>query len=46
MSAADKTEGLTILNVLRRFPSKDIHLNLDFIIQLQRELATQSSYRK
>ena len=46
LAAADQEEGLTILNVLRRFPGKDIHLNLDFIIQLQRELATQSSYRK
>ncbi len=46
LSAADKTEGLTILNVLRRFPSKDIRLNLDFIVQLLKELTTQSSYRQ
>ncbi len=46
LSAADKTEGLTILNVLRRFPSQDIYLNLDFILQLLRELESVSNYRQ
>ena len=46
LAAADKEEGLTIINALRRFPTQDIHLNLDFILQLLRELTTQSSYRQ
>jgi predicted dienelactone hydrolase len=28
LAAADKTEGLTVINVLRRFPGKQIHLDL------------------
>ncbi|MGK7899640.1 MAG: alpha/beta hydrolase [Xenococcus sp. (in: cyanobacteria)] len=46
LAAADESEGLTIPNVLRKFPSQDIYLNIDFLLQLQRELATQSSYRQ
>ena len=46
LAAADKSEGLTILNVLRHFPSKDIHLNLSFLLQLRREFETQFRYRQ
>ena len=46
LAAADETEGLTVTNVLRKFPTKDIYLNLDFILQLFKELATVSGYRQ
>ncbi|ELS03022.1 putative dienelactone hydrolase [Xenococcus sp. PCC 7305] len=46
LAAADETEGLTIINALRKFPSRDIYLNLEFLLQLRQELATQSSYRQ
>ena len=46
LAAADNSEGLTIINVLRQFPSKDVYLNIDFLLQLRRELAIQSSYRQ
>ena len=46
LAAADKSEGLTVINVLRRFPTKDIHLNLDFVLQVGRELKNLSSYRQ
>ncbi|MGV2831384.1 alpha/beta hydrolase [Myxosarcina sp. GI1(2024)] len=45
LAAAD-AEGLTILNVLRHFPTKDILVSFDFILQLQRELEILSSYRQ
>ena len=46
LAAADEAEGLTVTNVLRKFPTKDIYINIDFIIQLLQELATVSGYRK
>ncbi len=44
LAAADESEGLTITNVLRKFPTKDIYINLDFIGQLLKELEIISGY--
>ncbi len=46
LAAADESEGLTVINVLRKFPTKDIYINIDFILQLLKELATVSGYRQ
>ena len=46
LAAADESEGLTVTNVLRKFPTEEIYINIDFIIQLLNELATVSGYRK
>lgn len=46
LAAADEAEGLTVTNVLRKFPTEEIYLNFDFILQLLRELATVSGYRQ
>ena len=46
LAAADKTEGLTVINVLRRFPSQDIHLDSDFLLQIGKELSNLAKYRQ
>lgn len=39
LSAADSQQGLTILNALRRFPSRSIRLNLSYSRQIAKELS-------
>ncbi|ELS01026.1 putative dienelactone hydrolase [Xenococcus sp. PCC 7305] len=46
LSAADEEEGLTVINFLRHFPTKDIYLDSDYLIQIGRDLAKLSSYQK
>ena len=46
LAAADESEGLTVTNVLRKFPTEEIYINFDFVLQLLRELATVSGYRQ
>ena len=46
LAAADQEEGLTVINVLRRFPSKDIQLDSNLLLQVGRDLANLSSYRQ
>ena len=46
LAAADEAEGLTITNVLRKFPTEEIYINIDFVFQLLKELSTVSGYRK
>ena len=46
LAAADEKEGLTAIDVLRRFPSKDIHLDFDLLLQVGRELGNLSKYRQ
>ncbi|NER26773.1 MAG: alpha/beta hydrolase [Symploca sp. SIO1C4] len=44
-AAADESEGLTVVNVMRHFPTKDIRINTDLIFQLTKELTTLFNYR-
>ncbi|MGB5632659.1 MAG: alpha/beta hydrolase [Waterburya sp.] len=46
LAAADQKEGLTVINVLRRFPSNDIHLDSNLLLRVGRDLANLSSYRQ
>ena len=46
LAAADKKEGLTIINVLRRFPSQDIHLDFHLLLQVGKELDNLAKYRQ
>ena len=46
LAAADPEEGLTVINVLRRFPSQDIHLDSSLLLQLGKELGNLAKYRQ
>ena len=46
LAAADKTTGLTVTNVLRRFPSEDIYLDFDLLLQVGKELGNLAQYRQ
>lgn len=46
LSAADDEKGLTVINFLRNFPSKDIYLDSDHLIQIGRDLARISPYHQ
>jgi predicted dienelactone hydrolase len=46
LAAADPEEGLTVINVLRHFPSQDIHLNSTLLLQLGKELGNVAKYRQ
>ena len=46
MAAADQEEGLTVINFLRRFPSRDIHLDAHLLLQLGKELSNLAKYRQ
>ena len=46
LAAADKNEGLTIINVLRRFPSRDIHLDSPNLLHIGKELRDLAKYRQ
>lgn len=45
LAAADEKDGLTLLTVLRKFPNRDVRLNLGKALQLVREFQTLSRYR-
>ncbi len=45
LAAADEEEGLTVINVMRNFPRKDVRINTDLIFQLANELTTLLEYR-
>ena len=44
LAAADKKEGLTIINVLRRFPSQDIYLDSNLLLQVGKDLGNLAKY--
>ncbi len=46
LAAADPEEGLTVINVLRHFPSQDIHLDSSLLLQLGKELGNLAKYRQ
>ncbi|PSB10093.1 dienelactone hydrolase [Pleurocapsa sp. CCALA 161] len=46
LAAADKKEGLTIINVLRRFPSQNIYLDSDSLLELGLNLRSMTKYKK
>lgn len=46
LAAADQEEGLTVINFLRRFPSRDIHLDANLLLQLGKELGNLAQYRQ
>ena len=45
-AAADKQEGLTIINVLRRFPSQNIYLDSGSLLKLGLNLRSITKYRE
>lgn len=45
-AAADKQEGLTIINVLRRFPSQNIYLDSGSLLKLGLNLRRLTKYQK
>ena len=45
-AAADKKEGLTIINVLRRFPSQNIYLDSGSLLKLGLNLRSITKYRE
>jgi predicted dienelactone hydrolase len=45
LSAADETEGLTVLNFLRQFPGQDIRIDIRDVLYILREFQTQNAYR-
>lgn len=45
LAAADRKTGLTPLNVMRHFPSKDIRVNLNALLQFTKEFSAQAKYR-
>lgn len=45
LAAADQSEGLTIINFLRYFPTQEVYLNLDSLAQLRREIEIFANYR-
>ncbi|NET36791.1 MAG: alpha/beta hydrolase [Cyanothece sp. SIO1E1] len=46
LAAADDSEGLSVLNVIRHFPGSDIRVNTASLFQLTEELALLSDYRQ
>ena len=46
LAAGDKEQGLTVTNVLRRFPSQDIHLNFYRLLRLGIDLSRSTKYRQ
>ena len=46
LAAADKQEGLTIINVLRRFPSQNIYLDSSSLLKLGLNLRSITKYKE
>ena len=46
LAAADKKNGLTIINVLRRFPSQNIYLDSDLLLKLSQDFGRLAEYRQ
>ena len=45
LAAFDQSEGLTLINVIRYFPRRDIRINTDLLFDLAQEFATLFEYR-
>jgi len=45
VGAADTTEGLSLINVLRQFPTRNLHIEAGAIVKLTNELNTLFAYR-
>ncbi|MGK7941951.1 MAG: alpha/beta hydrolase [Crocosphaera sp.] len=45
LAAFDQSEGLTLINVMRYFPRRDIRINTDLLFDLAQEFATLFEYR-
>lgn len=45
LAAVDRTNGLTVINVMRHFPNSEMRVNLKAVLQFTREFAERSRYR-
>ncbi|MBW4417646.1 MAG: alpha/beta hydrolase [Myxacorys californica WJT36-NPBG1] len=45
LAAADRTNGLTLINVMRHFPNREIRVDIRAVLQFTKEFTERSRYR-